>query len=94
MRDETAIHEKPEILDGFAIHFDQLLNISREVDRTALNTIAHWPNISFLDKKKPEFKELLDAINATNEVGATPLCNTLDILSNLCHKRKVRCYLT
>ena len=52
MRDETAIHEKPEILDGFAIHFDQLLNISREVDRTALNTIAHWPNISFLDKKK------------------------------------------
>ena len=46
---ETAIHEKPEILDGFANHFDHLLNISREVDRTDLDTIAHWPNISFLD---------------------------------------------
>ena len=44
--------------------------------------------------KKPEFKELLDAINATNEVGATPLCDTLDILSNLCHKREVLCYST
>ena len=36
-----------------------------------------------LIKKKPEFKELLDAINATNEVGTTPLCDMLDILSNL-----------
>ena len=27
--------------------------------------------------------QLLDAINATKEVGATPLCGMLDILSNL-----------
>lgn len=78
---ETVNHEKPEILDGFANHFDQLLNISKEVDRSALDTIAQWPNISFLDEKK--CKKLLDAINATKEVGATPLCDMLDILSNL-----------
>ena len=48
---ETVKHEKPEILDGFANHFDQLLNISKEVDRPALDTIAQWPNSSFLDEK-------------------------------------------
>ena len=79
---KTVIHEKPEILDGLTNHFDQLLNITREVDRYALDTIAQRPNISFLDEK-PEFKELFDAINATKEVGASPLCGILDILSNL-----------
>ena len=44
--------------------------------------IAQRPNISFLDEK-PEFKELFDAINATKEVGASPLCSILDIHSNL-----------
>ena len=43
---------------------DKLPNITREVDRSALDTIGLRPNIEFLHEK-PEFKEVLDAINAT-----------------------------
>ena len=52
------------------ITFDKLLNITGEVDRPALGTIGLRPNIVFLHEE-PEFKEVLDAINATNK-GKAP----------------------
>ena len=35
----------------FANHFDQLQNITRVADRSALDTVAQRPNIACLDEK-------------------------------------------
>jgi len=64
------MQEKAEILERFTNYFDKLLNITGEVDRSAMDTTALRPNIATLDEK-PEVKELLDAINATNK-GKAP----------------------
>ena len=48
----------------------KLLNITGGIDRSVLDTTALRPNIPSLDEK-PEVKELLDAINATNK-GKAP----------------------
>lgn len=60
------IKKKAEILDRFTNYFDKLLNITGGVDRSVLDTTALRPNIASLNEK-PEVKELLDAINATNK---------------------------
>ena len=51
-------------------YFGKLLNITGEVDRSVLDTTALRPNIASLNEK-PEVKELLDAITATN-TGKAP----------------------
>ena len=67
------IQEKADLLDRFTNYFDKILSIAREVDRSALDTTALRPNIVFLDKK-PEFKKVLDAINATNKGKVPGMC--------------------
>ena len=67
------IQEKAELLDRFTNYFDKILSITREVDRSALDTTALRPNIVFL-YKKPEFTKVLDAINATNKGKAPGMC--------------------
>ena len=67
------IQEKAEILNRFTKYFDKILSITGEVDRSALDTTALRPNIVFLDEK-PEFKEVLDAMNATNKDRAPGMC--------------------
>ena len=54
----------------FANHFDQLQNITRVADRSALDTVAQRPDIACLDEKH-EFEELLNAINATKKGKAS-----------------------
>ena len=63
---ETKIQEKAETLDRFANQFDQLLNMTGKVDRSAVDTIAPRPNITLVDEN-PELEELLDAISARKE---------------------------
>ena len=67
------IKEKAQTLDRFANQFDQLLNMTGEVDGSALDIIAQRPNITLVDEN-PERKELLDAINATKEGKALGRC--------------------
>ena len=71
----TIIQEKAEILNRFTDYFDKLLDITEEVQHSALDTITLRPNIVFLDEK-PELKEVLDAINATNKSKAPGMCST------------------
>ena len=70
---ETIIQEKAEILHRFTNYFDKLLNIAGEVQHSSLATIKLRRNIVFFDKK-PEFKEALDAISATNKGKAPGMC--------------------
>ena len=70
---ETKIQEKAETLDRFANQFDQLLNMTGKVDRSAVDTIAPRPNITLVDEN-PELKELLDAISARKEGKALGRC--------------------
>lgn len=70
---ETVLKEKDQILNRFAQHFDQLLNVPGNVDYMALNTIADRPTISTLDAK-PEFDELQKAISSTMENKAPGRC--------------------
>ena len=70
---ETEIQEKAKTLDRFANQFDQLLNMTGEIDGSALDIIAQRPNITLVDEN-PERKELLDAINATKEGKALGRC--------------------
>ena len=52
---ETEIQEKAETLDRFANQFDQLLNMTGKVDRSAVDTIAPRPNITLVHEN-PELK--------------------------------------
>ena len=70
---ETDIQEKAQTLDRFANQFDQLLNMTGEVDGSALDIIAQRPNITLVDENL-EMRELLDAINATKEGKALGRC--------------------
>ena len=54
---ETKIQEKAESLDRFANQFDQLLNMTGKVDRSAVDTIATRPNITLVGGN-PELEEL------------------------------------
>ena len=63
---ETEIQEKAKTLDRFANQFDQLLNMTGEIDGSAVDTFSQRPNITLVDEN-PERRELLDAINATKE---------------------------
>ena len=67
------IQEKAELLDRFTNYFNKILSITGEVDRSALDTTALRPNILYLDKK-PEFKKVLDTINATNKGKVPGMC--------------------
>ena len=70
---ETEIQEKAETLDRFANQFDQLLNMTGKVDRSAVDTIAPRPNITLVDEN-PELEELLNAISARKEGKALGRC--------------------
>ena len=70
---ETVLKDKDEILERFAQHFDQLLNVPGNVDYTALNTIADRPTIQSLDET-PDFEELTKAIAVTRENKAPGRC--------------------
>ena len=70
---ETEIQEKAKTLDRFANQFDQLLNMTGEIDGSAVDTFSHRPNITLVDEN-PERRELLDAINATKEGKALGRC--------------------
>ena len=48
---ETEIQEKAQTLDRFANQFDRLLNMTGEVDGSALDIIAQRPNITLVDEK-------------------------------------------
>ena len=70
---ETEIQEKAKTLDRFANQFDQLLNMTGEIDGSAVDTFSQRPNITLVDEN-PERRELLDAINATKEGKALGRC--------------------
>ena len=70
---ETLLKEKDEILNRFAEHFDQLLNIPGNVDYAALNTIADRPTATDLDDE-PVYEELVKAIDSTMENKAPGRC--------------------
>ncbi|XP_048578500.1 craniofacial development protein 2 [Nematostella vectensis] len=66
----TILQEKSEILNRFADHFDQLLNVSGLVDEGALNSLQTRPEVVCLSEP-PDIKEVVDAIDATQE-GKSP----------------------
>lgn len=58
---------KAEILDRFADHFSQRLNIPESLDRNKLYQTQQRPTINAMSEE-PEFKELLDAIDGTSSI--------------------------
>jgi len=69
----TVLQERSEILNRFADHFDQLLNIPGLVDDSALDTIIQRPEIMDLSDP-PDLKEVFDAIDATQEGRSPGIC--------------------
>ena len=70
---ETKIQEKAETFDRFANQFDQLLDMTGKVDRSAVDTIAPRPNTALVDEN-PDLEELLNAISARKEGKALGRC--------------------
>jgi hypothetical protein len=70
---ETVLTDKKETLKRFAQHFDQLLNVPRNVDTTALSMVEQRPLVSTLDAP-PMMAELVKAISATQENKAPGCC--------------------
>ncbi|XP_046863308.1 uncharacterized protein LOC124457060 [Xenia sp. Carnegie-2017] len=61
------------MLERFAQHFDQLLNLPGNVDSAALASITQRPTVHVLDEP-PKMDELLKAIAATKESKAPGCC--------------------
>ena len=67
---ETLLHEKEDILNRFAGHFNQLLNVPRTLGVEADEELERRNEISELEEE-PMFEELLSAIKTTSE-GISP----------------------
>ena len=70
---ETVLTDNKKILERFAQHFDQLLNLPGNVDSAALASITQRPTVHVLDEP-PKMDELLKAIAATKESKAPGCC--------------------
>lgn len=70
----TVLKKKDEILNRFAQHFDQLLNVPGTVDHTALDSLPDVPTNVSLDELT-EFNELDKAITATKRNKAPGGCD-------------------
>ena len=69
----TVLQGKSEILNRFAEHFDQLLNVPGNLDDRAASAIKVRPEIHCLSDP-PDLKEVVDAIDATREGTAPGKC--------------------
>ena len=69
----TVLQEKLEILNRFADHFDQLLNVCDGVDQSALDSIADRVMVLPL-YEPPDLVEVMDALDATGEDRAPGKC--------------------
>jgi hypothetical protein len=66
----TVLQGRTEILNRFADHFDQLLNVPGLVDNEALGSLQTRPEIVCLSDP-PDLKEIVDALDTTQE-GRSP----------------------
>ena len=69
----NVLTDKSQILNRFAQHFSQLLNVPSEIDYEALNSIEQRPTVSAFDEK-PSFHETIKAIKETKEGKSPGMC--------------------
>jgi len=69
----SVLQEKSQILDRFAEHFHQLLNVHDNTDITVLNCLQQRPAVSSLDET-PDLQEVSTAIDCTSEGRAPGGC--------------------